>query len=62
MMKHLQCQLSPTPKNKGFLIKRTDSNTTLVFEAQYTTSVGRKLACSFGFMFYLIGMPCVWLN
>lgn len=43
MMKHLQLQLSPTPSNKSFLITYIDTNTTLLFEAQYMTSVGRKL-------------------
>lgn len=59
MMKHLQCQLSPTPKNKSRLMKYIDTNTTLVFEAPYTSSVGRKLACYFGFMFSLILLICV---
>lgn len=47
MMKHLQCRLSPTPKNKGFLIKYIDPNTALVFEARYMATVGRKTCLLF---------------
>lgn len=35
-----------------FLIKYIDTNTTLGFKAQYTTSVDEKHACYFGFVLF----------
>lgn len=55
MMKHLQCQRSPTSKNKNFLIKCIVTHTTLVFEAQYTTDVSRKRLCCIWCDFFCIG-------
>ena len=52
MMKHLQCQSSHTTKNKNFLMKYKYRNTKLVFKAQCTTTVGRKLACYSSFALY----------
>ena len=56
MMKHLQCQLSPKHKNRGFLIKYIDTNTALVFEARYTTTVGRKN------LLVILGLCFIWYD
>lgn len=43
MMKHLQCRLSPTPKNEKLLKKYIDTNTELVLRHNTRLRVGRKL-------------------
>lgn len=46
MMKHLQCQLSPTPKNKGFLKKNKkymDTNTAITAKGvMHNLTIGRN--------------------